>query len=75
MGKDIHMMRGMARKGIFENKSRSRERGTIWQNMAENKNNCKEFALTARSLKDHLTTLMKSTSQKQDEKSKIPAGA
>ena len=75
MEKDIHIMRGMARKGIFENKSRSRERGTTWQNMAENLNNCKEFALTARSLKDHLTTLMKSTSQKQDEKSKLPAGA
>ena len=27
------MTRGMVRKGIFESKSRSRERGAIWQNV------------------------------------------
>ena len=72
MEKDIHMMRGMASKGIYENKSGSRERGVTWQNMAENLNNCEEFALTVRSLRVHFTTLMKSTSPKQDEKSKAP---
>ena len=73
MEKDIHVMRKMASKGIFESKYGSRERGATWQNMAENLSYCEEFALTARSLRDDLTTLMKSTSQKQDEKSKVPA--
>ena len=45
--------------GIFESKSGSRERGAIWQNIAENLNNFQEFAVTARSLRDHFTTLMK----------------
>ena len=34
MEKDIHIMRGMASKGIFESKSGIRERGAILQNIA-----------------------------------------
>ena len=49
----------MASKGIFENQSGSREKGAIWQNIANMLNNCEEFALTARSLRYHFTTLMK----------------
>lgn len=71
MEKGIHMMRGMARKSI----SARKKRGATRQNMTENLNNCNEFALTARSLANHFTTLMKSTSQKRDEKPKVPAGA
>ena len=33
--KDIHMMKGMASKGIFESKSGSRGRGVIAQNIAD----------------------------------------
>ena len=75
MEKGIHMMRGMARKSIFKSKSARKKRGATRQNMTENLNNCKEFALTVRSLANHFTTLMKSTSQKRDEKPKVPAGA
>ena len=49
----------MTSKGIFESKYGSRERGATWQNITENLNNCKEFATTARSLRDHFTTFMK----------------
>ena len=49
----------MASKGIFESKYGNRERGAIWQNIAKMLNNCKEFALTARSLRYQFTTLMK----------------
>ena len=42
----------------------------VW-NTADNLNNCKEFALTARVLRDHFTTFMKSYKSKQDEKSKV----
>ena len=45
--KDILTMREMTNKGIFESKSGSRERGTIWQNIDNNLNNCKEFGVTA----------------------------
>ena len=58
------MMRRMASKGIFESKYGSGERGAIWQNIAGSLNNCEEFALTARSLRDHFTTLMKSCKSK-----------
>ena len=47
-------MRGMAKKGTFESKSGSRERGAIWQ-----KNKSEEFAVTAWSLTDHFTAFMK----------------
>ena len=57
-------MRRMASKGIFESKYGSGERGAIWQNIAGSLNNCEEFALTARSLRDHFTTLMKSCKSK-----------
>ena len=40
-------------------------------NIDDNFNNCEEFAVTALCLRDHFTTFMKSTSQKQDEKSKL----
>ena len=49
----------MASKGIFESKYGNKERGAIWQNIAKMLNNCEEFALTARSLRYHFTTLMK----------------
>ena len=48
--KDIHVIRGMASKGIFESKSGSRKKGAIWQNIADNLNNWEEFAATARRL-------------------------
>ena len=41
----------MASKGIYENL----EEG----NIANNLNNCEEFTVTARGLRDHLTTFMK----------------
>ena len=53
------MMRGMSSKGIFESRSGSRERGAIWQNIADNLNNLQKFAVAAPSLRDHLTTLTK----------------
>ena len=56
--KDILMMRRMASKVIFESKSGSRERGAIWQNIANNLNNCKEFAVTAQSIQDYYIILM-----------------
>ena len=49
----------MASKGIFESKYGNMERGAIWQNTAKMLSNCKEFPLTARSLRYHFTTLMK----------------
>ena len=52
------MMRGMASRGIFENKYGSRERRATWQNIAGNLNKFEEFALTARNFRDHFTTLM-----------------
>ena len=52
-------MREMASKAIFESKSGSRERGAIWQNIADNLNKFQEFAVMARSLRDNFTTLMK----------------
>ena len=47
-------MRRIVSKGIFESKYGSRERGAVWQNIAENSINWEEFALTY-----HFTTLMK----------------
>ena len=49
----------MASKGVFESKSGSRERGAIWQNIADNLNNCEEFAVTTWSHKDPFITPMK----------------
>ena len=70
---DILMMRGMASKCIFESKSGIRERGIIWQNIADNLNNCEEFAVTALSLSIHFTTLMENYKSKirQEVKSKV----
>ena len=44
---------------IFESKSGSRERRAIWQNIVNNLNNCEEFVVTARRLRNHFATLMK----------------
>ena len=41
------------------------------ENIADNLNNCEEFAVTAQGLRDHFTTLWKGKSQKQEEKSKV----
>ena len=60
----------MTNKGIFESKSGSRETGAIWQNVADNLNNFQEFAVTARSLRDHFTTLMKKYKLKTRQKVK-----
>ena len=49
----------MASKGIFESKYGSRERGAVWQNITKNLINWEEFALTARSIWYHFTTLVK----------------
>ena len=57
--KNIHLMRGMASKGIFDSKYGSGERGAIWPNIAENLNNCEKFGLRTRSLRDNFTTLVK----------------
>ena len=57
------MMRRMASKGIYESIRVNLEVG----NIADNLNNCKEFAVTARGLRRSL----KDTSQKQDEKSNV----
>ena len=65
--KDIDMMRGMASKGIFESKYRSRERRATWQNIADNLNSCEEFAVTAQSLRDDFTTLMRRYKSKKYE--------
>ena len=50
----------MKSKGLFESKSGSRERGAIWHNIVNNFNDCEEFTVTARSLRDHFATLTKS---------------
>ena len=44
---------------IFESKSGSRERRATWQNIVNNLNNCEEFVVTARRLRNHFATLMK----------------
>ena len=64
--KDILTMGGMASKGILYMKG-NLEMG----NIADNTNNCEEFAVTARGLRNHFANFMKGSSQKQDEKSKV----
>ena len=53
---DILLMREMAAVGIFQNKSGSRERGQIWQEIATALNNNPDFQVN---LRDHFTTIMK----------------
>ena len=41
--KDVLRMREMAAQGIFQFKSRSRERGTVWQAITKNLNGHKDL--------------------------------
>ena len=57
--KDILMVREMANKGIFESKCESWKRGSIWQNIADNLNNCEKLAVLTWRLGDHFINLTK----------------
>lgn len=57
--KDILLMREVASVGVFTFKSGSRERGNAWQFVATNLNATEGFNVTARAVRDRMTSLMK----------------
>ena len=56
---------------VFESKSGRRERGVIWQNIADNLKNFEEFAVTVQSLRDYFTYWLATCAWKP----KVPAAS
>ena len=52
-------MREVAALGVLTHKSGSKERGQIWQQVAENLNQNDEFYVANRAVRDRLSTIMK----------------
>ena len=52
-------MREIASQGIFTHKSGSRERGNIWQVIADNLNSHDGFQVTARGIRDRFNSISK----------------
>ena len=57
--KDLVMMKEVAASGILHEKPYSKERGAMWQEIAKSINANDGFCVTARGVRDRLTTLMK----------------
>ena len=59
--KDVLLMREMAARGIFQFKSGSRERGTVWQAIAKNLNGHKDLfhSVTSRGVRDRFTLILR----------------
>ena len=57
--KDIMMMREVAALGVLAQKSGSKERGQLWQQVADALNENDDFYLTGRAVGDRLSTIMK----------------
>ena len=62
--KDIFLMREMGAEGIFQYKAGSRERGNVWQVIANNLNQHEGFEVTARSVRDRFNTISRKHSIK-----------
>ena len=62
--KDPLLMREMGAPGIFHYKAGSRERGNVWQIIADNFNQHEGFEVTARSVQDRFNTIQKNTASK-----------
>ena len=52
-------MREVAALGVLSHKSGSKERGQLWQQVAENLNQNDDFYVTNRAVRDRLSTIMK----------------
>ena len=56
---DVFLRREMASLGVFQDKSRSRERGQIWHQIATNLNGYPSFSVTLRAVRQRFTTITK----------------
>ena len=70
--KDVLLMREMAAQGIFQFKSGSRERGTVWQAIAKNLNVHKDLfhSVTSRGVRDRFTLILRRYKAKNAEELK-----
>ena len=70
--KDVLLMREMAAQGIFQFKSGSRERGTVWQAIAKNLNGHKDLfhSVTSRGVRDRFTLILRRYKAKNAEELK-----
>ena len=57
--RDIMLMREVAALGVLTQKSGSKERGQLWQQVADALNENDNFYATARGVRDRLSTIMK----------------
>ena len=69
--KDVLMFREVIGEGVFNHKSGSRERGNAWQNVATSLNKLDGFVLTARAVRDRVTTLIKKFSAQNNKEKKL----
>ena len=70
--KDVLLMREMAAQGIFQFKSGSRERSTVWQAIAKNLNGHKDLfhSVTSRGVRDRFTPILRRYKAKNAEELK-----
>ncbi|XP_027050950.1 putative uncharacterized protein DDB_G0274435, partial [Pocillopora damicornis] len=70
--KDVLLMREMAAQGIFQFKSGSRERGTVWQAITKNLNGHKDLfhSVTSRGVSDRFTLILRRYKAKNAEELK-----
>ena len=57
--RDVMMMREVTALGVLVHKSGSKERGQLWQQVADSLNENEEIYVTARGVRDRLMTIMK----------------
>ena len=69
--KDILMFHEVIGEGVFDGKSGSRECGTSWQNVAPTSNPTDRFHLTARTVRDRVTNLLKRLSAQNNSEKKL----
>lgn len=75
--KDIYLMREMAAQGIFNYRSCSRERGNVWQIIAQNLNCHRDLfeALTSRGARDRFTLISRRLKAKNAQEIKSTGGS
>ena len=74
--KDIFLMRQMGAEGIFQYKAGSRERGNVWQVIANNLNqHAQGFEVTAHSVRDRFNTISRKHSIKTSKELKSTRGS